>query len=304
VPQFDADLALKRADARWRQLVTERPALARPLDLQRHIVRSQIRLAAALPLPAWPDSAVAEAARALATGQPAFTALPEVPMHGVPFAAVLLDVLTDVAHAGAGRAAEKIRDAAASNALALDRLLTASLRRSEAGVREAIDGLGLNLPVTWYAAEVVTAPLANASRESLLAVSSAALASAIGGWLHPRCLACGSAPAFAEVIAGDRVLRCTYCAAAWTSTPDRCVHCGAMEERQVVVPDPGRPGRRLELCRRCGGYLKTLDMERLTAFPLLAIEDLGSSDLDTAAAAHGYRRQPVAPTATGSSERP
>jgi FdhE protein len=301
VPPFDAALALERANARWRQLVADRPALSRALELQRHVVGSQIRLAAAMPAPSWPGSAVREAARVLAAGQPAFTALPEVHMHGIPFETVLLDVLGGVADAGAGRAAEKIRDAVTSGDLDLDRLLTASLQRSEAGVRRATGRLGLNLPVTWYAAEVVTAPLAGGLRESLLAAGPEELALAVGGWLRPHCFACGSAPAFAEIIAGDRVLRCTYCSAAWTSAPDRCVHCGAGEERQVVVPDSLRPGRRLELCRRCRGYLKTLDMERLTAFPLLTIEDLGSSDLDTAAAAHGYRRQPIAPDANGTS---
>lgn len=299
---LDRDRALERARVRWRQLTADRPALARALDLQRHVVTSQVRLAAALPAPAWPGSAVAEAGRALAAGQPAFTALPEIHMHGVPFEAVLLDVLVDVAHAGAGRAAEKIRDAVTSTALDLDRLLTASLRRSEAGVRDVIRGLGLNLPVTWYAAEVVTAPLAGSLRESLFGAASEELDSTVAGWTHPQCFGCGSGAAFAEIIAGERVLRCTYCAAAWTLAPDRCVYCGAIEERQVVVPDGLRPGRRLELCRRCGRYLKTLDMERLTEFPLLTIEDLGSSDLDAAAAAHGYRRQSIAQKATGSSE--
>jgi hypothetical protein len=42
-------------------------------------------------------------------------------------------------------------------------------------------------------------------------------------------------------------------------------------------------------------------MVLLAVFPQRTIEDFGSSDLDTAAAAHGYRRQPIAPDANGTS---
>lgn len=292
-----AEQALALAEGRWKQLQLERPELFRALDLQRHVVRTQVRLAERLPEVSWPAAAVGRAARALAGGTHAFTALPEVHLHGVPFDTSLTDVLTDVAHAGAGRAAEKVRDAIRNGSLPVDRLLTASLRRSEAALREAAAGLGLNIPVTWYAAEVVSAPLAVRLQDTLQSTVEPTLHEAVARWHEPRCPCCGSPPAYAEVVAGDRVLRCTYCAASWTTAPDRCVHCGAEEELGRVVPDPGRPGRRLELCRRCGGYVKTLDAERLTAFPLLAVEDLGSNDLDSAATAHGFRRHPFGGTA-------
>ena len=42
-----------------------------------------------------------------------------------------------------------------------------------------------------------------------------------------------------------------------------------------------------------GGFLETLDVELVTPFPLLAIGDLASSDLDQAALHHGFKRIPL-----------
>ena len=57
--------------------------------------------------------------------------------------------------------------------------------------------------------------------------------------------------------------------------------------------DSNRPSQRVELCRRCGGYLKDVDVERCTPFELLAVVDLTTSELDTRAAGRGYTRPPI-----------
>jgi hypothetical protein len=60
---------------------------------------------------------------------------------------------------------------------------------------------------------------------------------------------------------------------------DPCAFCTEQGEHfTTVVPDRQQPGRRVELCRACGGFLKTLDVELATPFPLVAIEDLASAD--------------------------
>ena len=51
--------------------------------------------------------------------------------------------------------------------------------------------------------------------------------------------------------------------------------------------------RRLEVCGACGGYLKTVDVPELSPFPLLAIADMETMDLDLAAMEHGYARPPL-----------
>jgi FdhE protein len=108
--------------------------------------------------------------------------------------------------------------------------------------------------------------------------------------VQQRCPACGSWPSMAEFFFGERLLRCAFCAATWRMASDRCVFCGEKgEQLRTLVPDRDNPGRRLELCRVCGGFLKVLTVGQLTAFPLVAIEDLASADLDQAALHHGFR---------------
>ena len=58
----------------------------------------------------------------------------------------------------------------------------------------------------------------------------------------------------------------------------------------VAAPDVARPERRVELCGACGGYTKVIATDSLTPFPLIAIEDLATMDLDEGAMARGYHR--------------
>jgi formate dehydrogenase maturation protein FdhE len=58
----------------------------------------------------------------------------------------------------------------------------------------------------------------------------------------------------------------------------------------TAAPDTERKDRRVEVCGSCGGYLKAVDVPALSPFPLLAISDLETMDLDAAAMEHGYAR--------------
>ena len=51
----------------------------------------------------------------------------------------------------------------------------------------------------------------------------------------------------------------------------------------TAAPNEERKDRRVEVCRTCGGYLKTIDIGELSPFPLLAISDIETTDLDVAA---------------------
>ena len=90
---------------------------------------------------------------------------------------------------------------------------------------------------------------------------------------------------------GHRTLRCSFCAGAWELTTYACIYCGDAGEKFVTAaPNEERKDRRVEVCSACGGYLKTIDLPELSAFPLLSISDIETTDLDVAAMEHGYRR--------------
>ena len=110
-------------------------------------------------------------------------------------------------------------------------------------------------------------------------------------WDRGYCPCCGSWPAFIESLDGTHHLRCSYCAAAWELTRQRCVYCGDSDDRFVAAaPDVAQPERRVELCGACGSYTKVIEASSLTPFPLVAIEDLATMDLDEGAMSRQYSR--------------
>jgi FdhE protein len=72
------------------------------------------------------------------------------------------------------------------------------------------------------------------------------------------------------------------------------VYCGKTGRPFVTAaPDEHRKNRRLELCGSCRSYMKTVDVAQLSPFPLIAIADLETMDLDLAAMDRGYARPPL-----------
>jgi len=138
-------------------------------------------------------------------------------------------------------------------------------------------------------------PVACALQRSLLGSgTSEDLAAALQGWNRGYCPACGSWPALAEVVSGHRTLRCSFCSTAWEINAYACVYCEESGEPFVTAaPDEERKDRRVEVCSACGNYLKTVDLPELSPFPLLAIADLETMDLDVAAMEHGFTRPPL-----------
>jgi FdhE protein len=128
----------------------------------------------------------------------------------------------------------------------------------------------------------------------LLTSANPTLAPALASWSHGYCPACGSWPALAEIHESHRVLRCSFCAHAWELKTFSCVYCGAGGDRFVTFAgSTNRPDRRVEICGGCGAYLKTVDVDELSPFPLLAVADLETMDLDMMAMEKGYRRPPL-----------
>lgn len=296
VNHLDADLEQRRAraEARWTSLASTSPHLARAIALQRRTVGTQLDLLwAVAPL-------VAEAA------VPAETAVLSRLADGLPvlraeLAPLPVDVLTPVAvdlggaitAASGYAAAKRAADAIAAGEVDAARLLALVYQRDQEAVRQLAAEHTVNLDMLWLLGDLVVAPIAHLQQRAALRDGDpeSPVREALERWDHGYCPACGSWPALAEFFFGERLLRCAFCACAWRPRFDRCVYCGTRDERfTTVVPDRHQPGRRIELCKACGGFLKTIDTELVTPFPLVAIEDLASSDLDQAALHHGFKR--------------
>jgi FdhE protein len=199
---------------------------------------------------------------------------------------ILLPICTALAECGAGDSALHIRDAIAGNGIDADSLLSVSLARNQKAIRTSALHMGFSPDLVWLIGELGSAPLAHRLSSIVDRPSSSDDA-----WNRGYCPCCGSWPAFIEALGGAHTLRCSYCALGWSLTSHRCVYCGnAGEEFVSAAPDVSAPQRRVELCGRCSGYTKVIEVREPAVFPLLAIADLATMNLDQGAMDRGYRR--------------
>ena len=230
--------------------------------------------------------------------------LPALRNEVIPISDALKEVLPELCNAlaecGAGDSAVHIRDAIVAKAIDADSLLSVSLARNQKAIRSSALHMGFSPALVWLIGELGSAPLAHNLSAGLKAsttkpaggdVRSADLQGGLLDWNRGYCPFCGSWPAFIEAQDDAHALRCSYCALAWSLQSHRCVYCGNTGENFVAAAlDATQPQRRVELCRQCSGYTKVVDVREPTPFPLLAIEDLATLQLDQGAMDRGYRR--------------
>src|SRR5262245_56718364 len=293
VPPVDTADLYQMAERRWDALGSSRPDLAPAVALQRDLLATVIQLAATLegrPRPRLSLPPKYLAAK-LARGVPALAGEP-VPLPVPVLTPALLNLCDALAAGGAADAATHIRDAVASGTMEAGSLLTASFRRDQPAIRVGATHRGLAPDLVWLVAELAVSPFIHGLQRSLFErAGHDALHDALDVYAPGYCPACGSWPAVAEVVSGHRTLRCSFCAAAWELPTYACIYCGEKDEAFVTAaPNEERKDRRVELCRTCGSYLKTIDLDELSPFPLLAISDIETTDLDVAAMEHGYGR--------------
>jgi FdhE protein len=282
---------LAEAAVRWDALLAARPDLEPAVALQRQLIGLVVDLAQTiehgrLPRLSLPPKYLAAK---LSRGVPALAGEP-IPLPVAALRPTLVRLCEELSAGGAGEAADRIRASIEETRMDAGSLLSASLARDQTAIRTGAAHWGLAADLLWLVAELAVSPFAHALQRAVLtpACDDAELASALARWHRGYCPACGSWPALAEVAAGHRVLRCSFCAFAWEPPARSCVHCGVEGEKFVTVTQD--EGRRLELCSGCGAYLKAVDVPALSPFPLIAIADLETMDLDLAAMERGYAR--------------
>jgi FdhE protein len=289
------DQLLGLAAARWDALADARPELRPAVDLQRQLLgivlnATETLEGAKLPRLSLPPKYLCAK---LGRGVP-FLAGEPIPIPVSVLRKTLLALCEALSTGAATEAADHIREALASGRVDAASLLTASLSRDQEAVRTGAAHQGLAPDLTWLVGELASGPFAHVLQRALLASPDESLASAAHDWSAGYCLLCGSWPALAEVVHGRRALRCSFCALAWELQAYHCIYCGEEGEPFVTAaPVEERKDRRLELCAQCGAYLKTVDVDALSPFPLVAIADMETMDLDIAAMEHGYGRPPL-----------
>lgn len=285
---------LAAAESRWQQILALRPELQPAVALQRELIGIVAELTETLEQTRLPRLSLPPnyLAAKLRKGVPAVTAEP-IPLPVAALKPTLFRICDALEQGGAGEVAQHIRTAFLETRLDVGSLLATSFNRDQAAIRTGAVHSGLSPDLLWLVAELTVSPFAFLLQRSLLerAQPGSALQEALDGWSLGWCPFCGSWPALAEADAHHRVLRCSFCALGWSVKRYACVGCGETGQTFVTAaPDAERKDRRLELCASCGVYLKAIDVSELSPFPLLAIADLETMDLDMAAMERGYTR--------------
>lgn len=282
-----ADVA-RAARERVATLSAGQPELESSARLQLRLIERQLVILDALPVD-YPLPPV-DVSGQWDQGLPAFAGL----VFPLPYSAPVEQLdrfCDDLAEGGAGAVAEHILEVFIRGRVDRRSLLAASLRRDGRAIRAGANQLGVAPDLFWLVGELAAAPIAYRAQAKLLGDRRGADAPL---WDDGHCLACGSWPGLAEMVADLRTMRCSFCGASWRPREMACTYCGESGERfTLAAPDVERPFWRLELCRVCDGYLKTIDVPRPAPFPLASLDDLATTTLDVAAMQHGFRRPPL-----------
>ena len=110
------------------------------------------------------------------------------------------------------------------------------------------------------------------------------------------CPVCGWSPQVSALddapeAQGNRRLICAFCAFTWTFPRSVCVACGESGEQglEFHVDDEVLPHVRVESCRTCHRYLKTIDL-RVLGLAVPIVEDLATPELDLWAGEQGLEK--------------
>jgi len=265
---------------KWAEISATNPDFEPALALQRQILRLLIDARARLedssaPLPDLHPAVVSVKWQ---------RGLPALRGETIPIPPELVALLGPLCDALGGESASHIGHALETNEINGESLLRLSLARNRKAIRTSSLHHGFAPDLMWLLGELASSPLAHYCQEHGGADSFSA-------WDRGYCAVCGSWPALIELVNGKRLIRCSYCAAAWQLSSRRCLYCGTSDDRFVsAAPDIDEPGRLVDLCGACGAYTKVLAAETAAPFPLIAIEDLASVDLDEGAMSRHYGR--------------
>jgi FdhE protein len=287
-------------DRRIGDLMASHPELERALTLQHTLLSRQVELLEVIKTGGLPGLAlpIGYVAAKLTRGIPVLHAEP-IPLPAHIFALTMREFTEHLARGGAGEAAAGLGRALDSHALDPASLLSACFGRDQRRVRFMASQAAVSPDLSWLVAELALAPFAYLLQCRALQSDRTVIAAAVGAWDRGFCPACGSWPAMIEGAPaasahGRHVLLCSFCAARWQLSSYRCMYCGNDKESFVTAaPDPEQPGRRVQLCGECGGYAKVLDLSEPIEFPLAAVEDLASMDLDMIAIERKYLKPPL-----------
>lgn len=207
------------------------------------------------------------------------------PQHAAPFLGRLIEELKTLGRQGQQELAD-LQQALATQQLDLAVLFRACLDRERRPLEEEARRVGVSPPLLEFVFDTALSfALQRAGEEGLSAPTE--------GWTQGYCPLCGGLPVMGELCGeeGRRRLHCGTCATAWPYPRIKCVYCGNSETGSLeYFTAEGDTGYRVDICRKCSCYLKTVDSrERGEDLPM-DVEDLHTLHLDLLAQREGFTK--------------
>jgi FdhE protein len=278
-------------DQRLMSLGQTRPDLEAALALQRSLLTQQVDLLGVLMAGGLPSLSMPPRylVAKLGRGIPILHAEP-IPLPSQLLTLAVRDFCDRLRSGATTELAATIQQRFDDGRLVPATVLSACFGRDQQRTRLLAAHAEASADLLWLIAELALAPFAHLLQVHILARGGQAVEDAVAAWDQGFCPACGSWPALIES-SDAHVLRCSFCALGWQLRAYRCVYCRHEGEGFITAAlNPDDPSRRLQLCEECGGYVKVIRTDRATMFPLVAVEDLASLDLDMAAIERNYVR--------------
>ncbi len=287
---LQAQTTLAEAEQRWEAVLALRPELEATVAIQRRLVARGLSLAEAITknTPAMACIEPGAMMTALRTGAPVFIGTP-FDVAGEALTPFVLGFCDDLAGGEDNSPASRLGRRLENGEIDVGSLVAASLGRQQEAIRTKAHQVGISPDLLWLVAELAAGPIAYRLQRELLTDDDTTRA-LLATWSHGFCPACGSWPAFAERVDDHRSLRCSFCASAWAPPTYECIYCQESGDAFVMATPDDNDAAQLEMCRQCGGYLKSLAVESPTPVGLLPVADLETSALDLGAVDRGYGR--------------
>ncbi|MGD9031582.1 MAG: formate dehydrogenase accessory protein FdhE [Desulfobacteraceae bacterium] len=131
-----------------------------------------------------------------------------------------------------------------------------------------------------------------ALRPSLQALRNAVSKETDGGsWDYGYCPLCGSQPNMAYFDkTGKRHLHCELCGEEWPHPRLNCPFCQTQEQKSLgYFHSEEEEGFRVDFCRKCNRYIKTVDKRIVEDTAPMEVEFLATIHLDLLANKHGFK---------------
>ena len=149
------------------------------------------------------------------------------------------------------------------------------LRGGPGYLAEALEGSGVDAGLLGFLLGLALQPSFAALRRRAAEVLGRA------EWTEGFCPLCGDQPRMARLEGdGRRMLWCGRCGWEWRFNRIECPFCRATDQNSLYyLYDEGEEGYRVDACKVCKGYLKTVDARLRQAEPM-ELEDLVTMHLD------------------------